>query len=187
MWFGHKTIGTLFKALPEQVAPLFVLLYLSGCASPGPIKVPSPVQTGRPVSMNKILVATTSAVAGLEIENNTLNSAILSGLKETKMFGRVTGDQADLGSEPGIKVKAEIRRIKKVSEQARQWTGGLAGRASLEVRVTIADLNSGELIECFEAHGESGASAFAGTTDEAIQRAAEQIVVELLKLNAESS
>jgi hypothetical protein len=137
--------------------------------------------------MNKILVVTTSALVGLEIENNALNSAIISGVNETKMFGQVTSNPVELGSDPGIKVNAEIKHIKKVSDQARQWTGGLAGRASIDVRVTITDLNSGESIEWFEAHGESGASAFAGTTDEAINRAAEHIVAELLKLNAESS
>jgi hypothetical protein len=53
--------------------------------------------------------------------------------------------------------------------------------------VTVSDLNSGNQIEVFEAEGKSGKSALAGTTDEAIQMAAEQIVEKVVKLHTQSS
>jgi hypothetical protein len=187
MWFCLKMIGWRLQILLAIATLLLALLFFPGCAAPRPATRASLAPMGRPVSMDNICVATTSSLEGLASEKNTLNSAIISGLNETKMFGRVTGNPAELGADPGVKVNVEIIQIKKVSDQARQWAGGWAGRASLEVRVTITDLNSDKPIAHFDAHGESGASAFAGTTDEAIQRAAEQIVAQLLKLNAESS
>ncbi|MFZ0826997.1 MAG: hypothetical protein WAO02_06215 [Verrucomicrobiia bacterium] len=65
--------------------------------------------------------------------------------------------------------------------------GALAGQARILVRVTVSDLNSGNQIEVFEAEGRSGQSAFAGTTDEAIQMAAEQIVAQVVKLYTQTS
>jgi hypothetical protein len=53
--------------------------------------------------------------------------------------------------------------------------------------VTVSDLNSGNQIEAFEVEGKSGKSAYAGTTDEAIQLAAGQIVAKVFKLYAQSS
>jgi hypothetical protein len=53
------------------------------------------------------------------------------------------------------------------------------------VQVTLTDLKSGNLIEEFEAEGQSGASAFAGTTNEAIQNIVQPVVAEALKLNSQ--
>jgi len=162
----------------------FVLLHLAGCASSSVVKLANPVITGKPVSMDNIYVTTSSPLGDVVVEQHTLCDAIISGLNETKMFPSVTASKpAD--SSNGVIVNAEIRAIKKVSDRAREWSGALAGRARVLIRVTISDLNSGSQIEVFEADGESGKAAFAGTTDEAIQRAAEQVVPKMLKLNAD--
>jgi hypothetical protein len=167
---------------------LFVFLTLAGCAS-SPIKAPmaGPVVTGRPVSLDTILVATSSAAGDLEPEKQVLGDAIISGLNDSKMFTTVTGNESETGAANGIKIQADIREIKKVSNTAREWTGALAGRARILVRVTVSDLKSGDQIEVFDAVGQSGQSAFAGTTDEAIQRAAQHVVAEVLSLNSQSS
>jgi hypothetical protein len=99
----------------------------------------------------------------------------------------VSGNKADINSGGGIKVAVDIKEINKVSDNARLWTGALAGRARILVHVTISDLSSGNQIEAFEVEGKSGQSAFAGTTDEAIQLAAGQIVAKVFKLYAQSS
>ena len=82
---------------------------------------------------------------------------------------------------------ADIKEINKVSDNARIWAGALAGQARIVVQVTVSDLSSGNQIEVFEAEGKSGKSAYAGTTDEAIQQAAGQIVAKVFKLYAQSS
>ena len=166
-------------------AVLFVLLILAGCASPsGTVRNASPVLTGQPVSLDHIIVATSSSLAGLAAEKNLLNDSIITNLKETELFGTVGGKMADAISGNGIKVAADIQKIKKVSDNAREWAGALAGQARIVVQVTVSDLKSGGQIESFEVEGKSGKSAFAGTTEEAIERAAEQVVAEAVRLNA---
>ena len=99
----------------------------------------------------------------------------------------MSGNKADGNSGGGIEVTADIKEINKVSDNARSWTGALAGQARILVHVTVSDLSSGNQIEVFEAEGKAGKSAFAGTTDEAIQLAARQIVAKVFKLYAQSS
>jgi hypothetical protein len=86
-----------------------------------------------------------------------------------------------------MKIHSEITAIKKVSDSSRLWFGGLAGQARVVAQVTISDLGSGQAIEIFATEGRSGQSARAGTTDEAIQLAAEQVANEVLKINSLSA
>lgn len=176
------------KSVFTYTVILFALLNLAGCASSsGVVKKASPVLIRKPVSLDSILVESSSSLAGLETEARGLKDSISSGLNETGLFGRVRENQADIKPGDGIRIKAEIKSIKKVSDQKREWVGAWAGRARILVQVTVFDLSSGKPIESFEAEGQSGRSAFAGTTDEAIQRAAEQVVALVVKLNAQTS
>jgi len=63
----------------------------------------------------------------------------------------------------------------------------LAGQARMVVQVTVTDLDSGNQIETFEAEGRSGKSARAGTTNEAIQQAAEQVVAGIVEIRSRTS
>lgn len=172
----------------RMAAIQFVLLTLAGCAAPsGLVKNVSPVSLDKSVSLDFVKVETTSASGDLAAEKQLLNDLLVSGLRNTQLFTTVSGNKADAHSGGGIKITADIRDIHKVSDEARSWAGALAGQARIVVQVTVSDLSSGNQIETFEAEGKSGKSAFAGTTDEAIQRAAGQVVTEMVKINAQSS
>jgi hypothetical protein len=176
------------KCIFNLAAILFVLLNLVGCASPsGVVKNDSPVLISKLVSLDFIFVESTSSLGDLETEKHLLGDLIVSGLKEKQFFTSVSGNKADVKSGSGIKVAADIKEINKVSDNARSWAGALAGQARILVQVTVSDLSSGNQIEVFEAEGKSGKSAFAGTTDEAIQLAAGQIVAEVVKLHTQTS
>ena len=176
------------KCIFNLAAILFVLLNLVGCASPsGVVKNDSPVLISKLVSLDFIFVESTSSLGDLETEKHLLGDLIVSGLKEKQWFMSVSGNKADVNSGSGIKVAADIKEINKVSDNARSWAGALAGQARILVQVTVSDLSSGNQIEVFEAEGKSGKSAFAGTTDEAIQLAAGQIVAEVVKLHTQTS
>jgi len=169
-------------------AILFVLLSLAGCASPsGVVKNDSPVLISKLVSMDSIFVESTSSLGDMETEKHLLGDLIVSGLREKQWFTNVSGNIVDINSGGGIKVAAVVKEINKVSDNARSWTGALAGQARILVHVTISDLSSGNQIEVFEAEGKAGKSAYAGTTYEAIQLAAGQIVAKVFKLYAQSS
>ena len=174
----------------HRLTPAAVLLAVSliaGCASSsGVIKQVSPALINKPVSLDTVLVHTTSSLAGLKKEKTQLNDLIFSGLKGTGLFTTVTENGTTAGSGDGIRIESDIRAIKPVSDNSRQWFGALAGQAKILVKVTIFDLKSGNQIESFEVEGKSGQSAYAGTTDEAIQKAAEQVVAAIVRLNAQT-
>ena len=179
--------GQRMQSVIKLTVALLTLLTLVGCASSsGVVKNASPLATGRPVSLDFILVETTSSMDGLKPEQHRINDAIISGLNETELFKSVSADKADASSDQGIKVKANIVEIRKVSDDARSWVGAWAGRARILVHVTVSDLSSGASVETFEAEGVSGGSAKSGTTDEAIHQAAAQIVTEIVKINSDS-
>ncbi len=176
------------KCVFNLAAILFVLLNLAGCASPsGVVKNDSPVSISKLVSMDFIYVESTSSLGDVETEKHQLGNLIVSGLRQKQWFPNVSVNKADGNSSSGIKVAADIKEINKVSDNARIWTGALAGQARILVHVTVSDLSSGNQIEAFEAEGKSGKAAYAGTTYEAIQQAAGQIVAKVFKLYAQSS
>lgn len=181
-------MSSAMKDALKLAAPFLALLVLAGCASSsGLVKNASTIATDKPVSLDFVLVETSSSLSDLEGGKRLLNDSIIRSLRETSFFGGVSGNRADTNSAGGIKIRADIKEIKKVSDNARVWMGGLAGQARIVVEVTVTDLNSGNLIETFEAEGKSGNSARAGTTDDAIQRAAEQVVAEIVEIRSRTS
>ena len=184
----HTGVGKLMKYVFKFTAVLWLLLSLAGCASPSAaVKNASPLSLSRPIALDFILVETSSAIAGLEPEQRTLSDAIVSGLNDTGLFSNVSTNKADAGLGNGIKIKAEIKEIKQVSADARTWIGSWAGQARILAQVTVSDLPSGYQIETFQAEGKSGKSAWAGTTDEAVQLAAGRIVAEVVKINSQTA
>ena len=181
-------MSSAMKEALKLAAPLVALLVLAGCASSsGLVKNASPISTNKPVSLDFVLVETSSSLSDLEGGKRLLNDSIIRGLRETSFFASVSGNRADTNSASGIKIRADVKEINKVSDSARVWMGGLAGQARIVVQVTVTDLNSGNLIETFEAEGKSGKSARAGTTDDAIQRAADQVVAEIVEIRSRTS
>jgi hypothetical protein len=76
-----------------------------------------------------------------------------------------------------LRLRARITELNKVGTTSRLLLGGLAGRGKVVVVSELLDTRSGQNIGSFNAEGQSsGGSAFAGTTEQAIERAAEQIV-----------
>ena len=178
----------MMKCLINLAAILFVLMSLTGCASPsGRVINVSPVSIHNLVSLDVVFVEAASSQNNLETEKQLLDDLIVSGLKEKQYFTTVSANQSDVSSGSGIKVSADIKEINQVSDNARLWTGALAGQARILVQVKVSDLRSGNQIEVFDAEGKSGKSAFAGTTDEAIQQAAGLIVAKVVKLYAQTS
>jgi hypothetical protein len=115
-----------------------------------------------------------------------LRDSILSGLRETGLFPHVEEINTN-GVTSGIEILASIKQITRVTTNSRQWFGGLAGKAQVVVPVTVSDLRTGKPIDVFEVVGETGASARAGITDEAIQQAAAKVVAEIASLDSQAA
>jgi hypothetical protein len=172
----------------KSMAVLFVLLNLAGCASAGMVQNAGPITASKPFALDFILVETTSSLGGLDAEKSKLNDLIVSGLRERQLFKGVSGNKADAGSDSGIKIDADIKAIKQISKNRRSWLGALAGHARILVQVTISDLNAGNQMETFEVEGQStGGSDLAGTTDEAMEVAAGEVVAQVVAFNAQTA
>jgi len=163
---------------------------LAGCAtsSQHAVKLMEPVKANNLGSLDFsfILVTTTNPSPDLQPETRLLQDSILSGLRETGAYARVEDSNTNAVS-GGIKIVASIREITKVSASSRQWYGGLAGKAEVVVRVELSDLLTGKPVELFEVEGKTGASARAGTTDEAIEQAAAKVVAEVANLDSQAA
>lgn len=139
------------------------------------------VVAGR-TSHDTVVIETVSEAANAEPQRKLLHAFIASGLQQSGQFKRVTSSVPPEDSAPHLKVTARIKDLSKVSDGARVAVGALAGRASIVVDVELTDLPRGESIGTFQAVGKSSAGwVGAGTTDQAVQRAGEQIAAEILK------
>jgi Domain of unknown function (DUF4410) len=188
-------VALLFQFIRPQISRILgnllagcLPVILIGCASSGVVMNVSPVSTGLSISHDFVVVGTSSALGDVEPQKSLLNALIISGLQQTQKFGRVTGNQIAISPTSGIKVNADIKEVYAVSDTARVMVGACAGQARILVQVTVSDLKSGKQIETFEAEGKSsGGSVAAGTTDQAVQRVAEQIVAEVVKISTQAS
>jgi hypothetical protein len=185
-WYFPLGTDTM-KCIKHFTSSILLMLMLAGCASSGHVREASPI-TAQPFNLDMIWVKTSNSLADAAGEARTLRDKIISGLNDTHSFKEVSGSQAELDSGSGIRIEAEITDLRRVSKSRRLWLGLLAGQARILVNVTVSDLNTGQQIETFKAEGESsGGSARAGTTEEAIERAAEVVVGEVLKINARTA
>jgi len=170
---------------------MLVSFGLAGCtthAPSHPVHLPTPVTTNDLtwVNFHFILVNATNTSPNLRSETSLLQDSIISGLRETGLFRNV--DQANTNAAAnGIKILASIHQITKVSAHSRVWFGGLAGKARAVVRVTVSDLTTGNPVDVFVVEGQTGASAWAGLTDEAVLRAAQQVVAEIARLDSQAA
>jgi Domain of unknown function (DUF4410) len=173
------------RQISSWITLLLTTAFLSGCAGPSAaIQNASKPVISKSLSLDFILIQTSSLLPATHAEQATLADAILSGLNQSGLFHTVTENAADAHADGGVKVSASILQLKRVSDDARVWAGGVAGRARVLVQVTVTDLNSGNVVETFQVEGQSGKSAFAGTTDQAIDFAASQITSEVIQINA---
>ena len=177
------------KRILQLLMAMFAGLIFTGCASSsGTISPSRPAMSYKPALFDSIQVATTSDLRNLDSEKQSFNDHVASTLRETGVFANVSEIETNNSSATtGIKVESKITEIKKVSDNARVWFGGLAGKAHVTAQVTVTEFGSGKEIETFEVVGISGNSARSGTTDEAIQRAAEQVAAEVSRISAQTA
>jgi hypothetical protein len=117
-----------------------------------------------------ISVAVQTKVEDSEKEVKTFKEILISELKKKNKWEVVDGNpQCQLG------LSATITNLNKVGGASRILLGALAGRASVDVDVVVKDAK-GKVISQFVVNGKSsGGTIFAGTTDQALEKAAEQI------------
>ena len=182
--FSLPATGTIksFLRFAVWLTTVCLCCFCLGCASSGTIKIAGGASSERLASHDTVLVETVSELPNSEQQRKLLHALIASGLQQSGRFKRVVGSALQEYSAPNFKVTARIKEMFKVSDGARVAVGALAGRASIVVDVVLIDSQRRVQVGAFQAVGKSsGGWTGAGTTDQAVQRAAEQIVAEIAK------
>ena len=103
------------KSAVQLIALLFAALLFTGCASSsGTVKNPSHLAISKSLSLDFILVETSSSVPGLDAERRALTDSLISGLNDTGLFSNVSDINTNTAPVNGIKIKTNIIEIKKV-------------------------------------------------------------------------
>ena len=126
-----------------------------------------------------IMVSVTDSMADpiSDEERDLLVYEILKGLELTGKFQQVKVSDPSGQIICELFVKAEVIKINRVSTGARIMAGGLAGQASVELKVKLVDYKDNKLIGETNVTGKSsGGTIFAGTTEEAIKEGAKGVV-----------
>jgi len=98
-------------------------------------------------------------------------------MRNKSFFDRIYSAIAASESIPDLKLKVTITELRKVSAGARVMVGAFAGRGKMVVKMEVFDGKSDTKIGEGTAEGlTSGGTVFAGTTPQAVERVAEQVV-----------
>ena len=172
------------RAVPRAAACAVIGLWSCalalGCASSGAILSASAMD-GRIAAHDTVVVVVESDLPNSDRARQQLPYRILSGLNESGRFARLEFEPPP-DAPSYLLVTARITKLRTVSDVARVLVGGLAGRASILVDVELTDHPSASSLATFQAEGKSSAgSIWCGTTEQAVQRAAEQFVAKILE------
>ena len=166
------------RRMPFTTLRLLVVLgLLAGCASSGELKSTTAMTTHLG-TYQTLLLEVSSGVPDSAQETTQLETLTVTQLRSKGVFQKVIAGSAASGDTPtDIRLRAKITELTKVGSTSRIMLGALAGRGKVVVASELVDARSGQSLGSFIAEGQSsGGSAFAGTTEQAIERAAEQIV-----------
>lgn len=153
-----------------NIAVVLFISGLLGCASTSSVK-----STVSPTisldSFKTLSVSVQTKVEDSEKEAQNFKEILISELKKKNKWEIV-----DSNPQNQLELSATITDLKKVGGGARLLLGALAGQASVDVDVVLKD-SKGNVISQFSVNGKSsGGTIFAGGTDQAFEKASEQIV-----------
>ncbi len=137
---------------------ILIGLVFTGCASTGSIHMITPVNA-KLADYKTVLLCVTSQTPESSGETIQLGSMITDKLHDKGLFEKVLIASGCSGCRADLRLNAKILEAKEVGSRV--------------VNVALTDMNTGASIGSFEAEGKSSSG---GTTSQAIERAAEQIV-----------
>lgn len=157
----------------RRLAVAALLAVPIGCASGGSVEVLMPV-TGDLREYGTVELNACSAEESAEKFKPRLEAAVLQALRARKLF-RAYRQAGDEGTSR-LLLNLRIVAMHEVDRTARVMVGALAGRASLEVDVTLVEVSSARDLGVLKVRGHSsGGTVFAGTTEDAIRIVADRI------------
>lgn len=157
---------------------LFLVLLAVGCASTSTSTVRQPF-TSKLGQFKSAAVEVKSTVAKppakLDEFMVQLESRIIAKLRSQNAFEKIFSASSDAPSE--LQITVTLTQIRDVNTFNRVMWGAMAGTAKSEALLEIRERSTGKLIGANNILGKSsGGSVFAGTTAEAVERVADEVV-----------
>jgi Domain of unknown function (DUF4410) len=154
-------------------------LLVTGCQSTGKsnLREPLVVKLGQFKSATVEVKSTvTKPPKRLDEFMAQLESRIIARLRSTNAFTRIY-PAAAIDSPSELKILVTITKVRDVDNTDRLMWGAFAGQANSQATVELLEQPSGKLLGVGDIEGKSsGGSVMAGTTLEAVDRVADQVV-----------
>lgn len=167
------------KSLLLLVVFIWSVPSFTGCASHSS----ATMHFSQPLNTNlsdykSVAVSVTSNVANTDSLVMQIEDAIVSALsqqgKYSKVYSSSTGNAADSTE---LKIAVTITKIRDVNTFERKMLGALAGQGGVYADVELTESQSGKVLAKGSIEGKtSGGSIRAGTTPQAAERVAEEVV-----------
>ncbi len=148
-----------------------VCIALSACTSSGRIHVTS--TPARLAVYGTVRVQVSSEVDATRKEAIQLEATVAAIATEKLPFQQILTQRNAPGSSVDLRIEARIFRLEKVTVESRALNGVVAGRARVIADVMLIEEATGRVVARFTVEGQSSS---AGTTEQAIKRASEQVV-----------
>ena len=154
-------------------------LFVTGCESTGKSTLREPL-TAKLRQFKSATVEVKSTVPKppkrLDEFMAQLESRIIARLRSTNAFARMY-PAAAIDSPSELKILVTITKVRDVDNTDRIMWGAFAGQANSQATVELLEQPSGKLLGIGDIEGKSsGGSVIAGTTPEAVDRVADQVV-----------
>lgn len=154
---------------------ILIFILASGCAGQTIVKTEAEFKIKESKTASVIVE---TLLTGTEKELEQTEIVLMEKLKNTNIFSSIVGKNQNAD----FLLKINIEEIARVSKSDRFWLGALAGRAKIAGKVTLVENFSGRSIGSFYIEStSSGGTVFAGTTEDAINKFADDIVKYLLE------
>lgn len=168
-------------AFSKTLIPLcfITLLFVTGCASTGSSTINQPVS----VKLSHFKSATVEVKSSM---TNTperldefmvqLENRIIAKLRARRAFEKIYS-QAETDSHSDLQIILILTKVRDVDNFDRVMWGALAGQAKTEATLELREQATGNLIGSGKIEGKSSnGTVFSGTTTEAVDRVADQVV-----------
>lgn len=129
-----------------------------------------------PRSFETAIVSVRSADAGIgETERKQFETMVVALLLERRVAPNIVLGESSTGRQNAMVIDLAITGVRKVGGLQRALFGAFAGRASMAVDVAFRDGADPAPFAEFTVKGETGSTGYAGTSTEAIARAAQEV------------
>ena len=170
-------MDTIRSIIFIKAAIVFIaaLILLGGCASTGSHYVLTPM-TDKLTDYKTMVFYVSSQIYESDDEEIQLESITMEKLKKKGLFTKVISGSDSPDASADLRLNAKIVYLKKANRWERLLLDTSPGRAEIVINVELIDMKDRKTIGAFQSEGKSSGTVFGGTSSQAVERAADQIV-----------